>query len=92
MTPPDLSRLFSPRSIAVIGASASTDKLGGQVFARLAASFRGELIAINPGESDIAGRRSVPSVDALPPPVNLLIALALGAVARHGTAAGGHAA
>ena len=27
------------------------DKLGGQVFARLAASFRGELTAINPGEA-----------------------------------------
>ena len=78
MTPPDLSRLFSPRSIAVLGASASIDKLGGQVFARLAASFRGELIAINPGESDIAGRTSVPSVEALPHPVDLLIALAPG--------------
>ncbi|MCC8427335.1 CoA-binding protein [Reyranella aquatilis] len=78
MTSPDLTRLFSPRSIAVLGASASSDKLGGQVFARLAASFRGELIAINPGESDIAGRRSMSSVEALPQPVDLLIALAPG--------------
>lgn len=78
MTPPNLSRLFSPRSIAVLGASASLDKLGGQVFARLAASFSGDLIPINPGESEIAGRTAVPSVEALPHPVDLLIALAPG--------------
>lgn len=78
MPPLDLSRLFSPRSIAVLGASASTDKLGGQVFARLAESFRGELFAINPGETDIAGRMSVPSLEALPQPVDLLIVLAPG--------------
>lgn len=78
MPPLDLSRLFSPRSIAVLGASASTDKLGGQVFARLAESFHGELFAINPGETDIAGRMSVPSLEALPQPVDLLIVLAPG--------------
>jgi acyl-CoA synthetase (NDP forming) len=78
MTRPDLSRLFSPRSIAVLGASATTDKLGGQVFARLAASFRGELVAINPSESSIAGHVSVSSLEVLSSPVDLLIALAPG--------------
>jgi acyl-CoA synthetase (NDP forming) len=74
----DLSRLFSPRSIAVLGASASSEKLGGQVFARLAASFGGDLFAINPGESEIAGRPALRSLAALPKPVDLLLALAPG--------------
>jgi acyl-CoA synthetase (NDP forming) len=74
----DLSRLFSPRSIAVLGASGSLDKLGGQVFARLADAFRGELFAINPGEREIAGRASFASLRALPRPVDLLLALAPG--------------
>lgn len=78
MSRPDLARLFSPRSIAVLGASASPDKLGGQVFARLAASFTGELIAVNPGESRIAGRPAVASLAALAKPVDLLLALAPG--------------
>jgi acyl-CoA synthetase (NDP forming) len=78
MIPPDLSRLFSPRSIAVLGASGSADKLGGQVFARLAAGFRGELVAVNPIEREISGRPSFPSLEAMPHPVDLLLALAPG--------------
>jgi acyl-CoA synthetase (NDP forming) len=78
MSCPELNRLFAPRSIAVLGASASVDKLGGHVFARLAASFKGDLYAVNPGEREIGGRPSVPSLDALPDAVDLLIALAPG--------------
>jgi acyl-CoA synthetase (NDP forming) len=75
MNSSDLKRLFAPRSIAVLGASASTDKLGGQVFARLAASFRGDLIAVNPAEGTIAGRQTVASLADLPAGLDLLIAL-----------------
>ncbi len=79
MTAPDLSRLFSPRSIAVLGASASLDKLGGQVFARLAASFEGPLLAVNPIENAIAGRPVARALADLPQPVDLLVALLPGA-------------
>lgn len=79
MTNSDLGRLFSPRSIAVLGASASVDKLGGQVFGRLAASFKGELFATNPAETAIAGRPAVPSLGDLPTPVDLIVALLPGA-------------
>lgn len=75
----DLSRLFSPRSIAVLGASAATDKLGGQVFARLAAAFDRPLFAINPSESIIAGRPVVSSLADLPQSVDLVVALLPGA-------------
>lgn len=75
----DLKRLFEPRSIAVLGASASPDKLGGQVFRRLAASFTGDLFAVNPAETDIEGRPSVPTLRDLPRPVDLVVALLPGA-------------
>lgn len=75
MTGSGLGRLFTPRSIAVLGASASVDKLGGQVFGRLASSFGGELFAVNPAESAIAGRPAVPSLGDLPTPVDLVVAL-----------------
>jgi len=75
MTGSDLGRLFTPRSIAVLGASASADKLGGQVFGRLASSFKGDLIAVNPSETAIAGRPAVPSLRDMPSPVDLVVAL-----------------
>jgi acyl-CoA synthetase (NDP forming) len=67
--------LFEPESIAVVGASGNEAKLGAQVFERLAKQFRGELFAVNPGQSEILGHRAVKSVRALPQPVDLLIAL-----------------
>jgi acetyltransferase len=75
VTNSDLARLFSPRSIAVLGASARLDKLGGQVFARLASGFGGRLIAVNPSEKAIGGRPVVASLADLSEPVNLLVAL-----------------
>lgn len=75
----DFSRLFSPRSIAVVGASADTAKLGGQVVARLAATFDGALFPVNPAHRQIAGRAAIPSLADLPQPVDLAVALAPGA-------------
>lgn len=75
----DLSLLFSPRSIAVVGASDNLAKLGGQVIARLATGFAGALYPINSSRGEIAGRPALPSLAALSEPIDLLIALAPGA-------------
>jgi acetate---CoA ligase (ADP-forming) len=62
-----LDRLFAPRSIAVIGASADPDKFGGRPLAALERwGFTGELLAVNPGRTEVMGVRSVPSVAELP--------------------------
>lgn len=53
--------------------------MGGQVFARLAAGFDGELVAINPAASAIAGRPAIRSLAELPDAVDLLIGLLPGA-------------
>ena len=75
MTGSGLGQLFTPNSVAVLGASASIDKLGGQVFGRLASSFKGELVAVNPVETSIAGRIAVPSLGDIPAPVDLVVAV-----------------
>jgi acyl-CoA synthetase (NDP forming) len=60
-------RMLAPRSIAVIGASTSRDKQGGRLFHYLIKhGFAGALYAVNPGASEVQGRPSYPSVEALP--------------------------
>ena len=71
MPPPPLSRLFDPRSIAVVGASASEQKPGFQIL-RALAPFRGAVHAVNPRGGAILGRTAHPDLAALPGPVDLV--------------------
>jgi len=68
----NLRRLFAPRSVAVVGASASADKAGHQALVALA-GFRGEVFAINPKASEILGRRAFASLSAVGRAVDLVI-------------------
>ncbi|HEY8943121.1 MAG TPA: acetate--CoA ligase family protein, partial [Polyangiaceae bacterium] len=68
----NLQRLLCPRSVAVVGASASADKAGYQALLALE-SFGGEVFAINPRASEILGRRAYPSLRALARPVDLAL-------------------
>lgn len=73
-TPADLERMreplrvaMSPRSIAVVGASENTNKIGGRPIAYLQRfGFRGDIWPINPGRSELQGLRCMPDLDALP--------------------------
>jgi acetyltransferase len=68
-----LQALFAPATVAVIGASASPQKLGGAMLASVA-SFPGRVWAVNPsGRDELAGRPVVASVADLPEPVDLAI-------------------
>jgi acetyl coenzyme A synthetase (ADP forming)-like protein len=65
---------FEPQSVAVIGASRSRAKIGGQVFANIrSAEYRGALYAVNPTTDEIDGIRSFPTVSAIPDPVDLAV-------------------
>jgi acetyl coenzyme A synthetase (ADP forming)-like protein len=64
--PPDL---FYPRSIAVIGASASPNKVGYSVLRNLL-SFSGNLYPVNPSRAELFGRKAYPSVKEIPGPVD----------------------
>ncbi|MCC7555264.1 MULTISPECIES: acetate--CoA ligase family protein [Methanoculleus] len=64
--PPDL---FYPASIAVIGASASPNKVGYSVLRNLL-SFPGNLYPVNPSRTELFGRKTYPSVTGIPDPVD----------------------
>lgn len=62
-----LSRLFDPRSVAIVGASANAASVSGQPLANLRAhGFPGALYPVNPRHADIGGLRCYPSIASLP--------------------------
>lgn len=66
-----LTRLFDPRSIAVVGASASEDKAGFQILKALEA-FDGRVYPINPRGGRILGLRVYASLAEVPGPIDLV--------------------
>jgi acetyltransferase len=61
-----LTRLFTPRSIAIAGASPDRTSLGGAIYANaMAAGFRGRIDPVNPKYDEIGGRRCFDSIDQL---------------------------
>lgn len=72
--PADLSRLFAPRSIAVVGASATPGKIGHTIMANLTSHrYAGDVMAVNPGQTEICGVPSYPSLEALPVVPDLVV-------------------
>ncbi len=67
-----ISRLLNPRSVAVIGASRDTGKIGGAIVANLiAAGFSGPIYPINPLAGEVLGLKAYPSLSAVGAPVDL---------------------
>lgn len=67
MSSTDFSRLFNPRGIAIIGASADAARPGGQTVAVLGArGYRGGIYPVNPKYGEIQGRPCFASVEAVP--------------------------
>jgi acyl-CoA synthetase (NDP forming) len=63
----DLSRLFHPRSIAVVGATDHGDAYGSQTLLNLAAvGFSGSVWGVNPGRTEAHGVACFPSLADLP--------------------------
>jgi len=63
----DLSPLFAPRRVGVLGVSRSPEKLGHRLLANLLeAEFPGEVFPVNPSGEAILGVKSVPRVADLP--------------------------
>ncbi|HIH33294.1 MAG TPA: CoA-binding protein, partial [Candidatus Diapherotrites archaeon] len=57
-----LEPFFTPKSIAIIGASAKEGKIGNVIFSNFVRSFRGKLYPINTHESEIFGIKYYKSV------------------------------
>ena len=89
----DLAPLVTPRSVAVVGASASPGKLGHTILRNiLDAGFPGPVVPVNPKADAILGIPCVKSLDDLPEPVDLAVIIipagavpeAIGACGRRG--------
>ncbi len=62
-----MTKLMTPRAIAVIGASDSAGKIGNSVMKNLVdGGFAGEIYPINPKASEILGKKVYADVDDLP--------------------------
>ena len=69
-----LNRLVRPRSIALVGASATAGSFGRSVLANLErARFTGELHLVNPKRATIGDRPCLPSIDVLPAGVDCAV-------------------
>ena len=69
-----LDRIFEPRSIAVVGASANPTKRGYQILRALDASgYTGKVYAVNRGGGSILGRPAYTSVPDLPEAADLAV-------------------
>jgi acyl-CoA synthetase (NDP forming) len=68
------ARLFSPRAIAVVGASADPQRIGGQPVRILRdTGFRGAIYPVNPKYDEILGLRCYPDLAAVPQPCDLAL-------------------
>jgi len=74
---PDLSRLLSPRGVAVVGASADMGRIGGQPIKLLMEyGYTGKIYPVNPKYSEIRELPCYPDVTSVPKPCDVaLIAL-----------------
>ena len=70
----DLQHFFAPRSVAIIGASANPDRIGGRPLRFfMKHGFAGALYPVNPARAEIAGLRCYPSISEVPGPVELAV-------------------
>ncbi len=69
-----LSSLFTPKSIALFGASDRVDSVGGVVFKNLlTAGFKGQIYAINPRREEVQGQRAFKSLEDVGESVDLVV-------------------
>lgn len=69
----DLSRLLSPRSIAVIGASDKPGRIGTQILYNVSTLFTGDIYPVNPRADSLLGHDVVPDISALPDGVDMAV-------------------
>lgn len=76
-----LHTLFSPKSIAVIGASSRPGSVGNDVAKNLVQSdFRGQVYLVNPKGGELFGKVCYPSINDLPEAVELVIVIVPAAI------------
>ena len=70
----DLDAIFSPESVAIVGASNTPGKVGHDIFANiLRGGYTGTLYPVNPKARSILSVKSYAAISAIPDPVDLSI-------------------
>ena len=68
----DLDAIFSPSSVAVIGASTTPGKVGHDIFVNiLKGGYKGTLYPVNPAAKSIASVKAYPSIMEIPDQLDL---------------------
>ena len=66
--------LFNPRSVALIGVSSNSKKMGYHVLKSfLKSGFKGKIYPVNPGYETLSGLKVYPSLDLIPDEVDLVV-------------------
>jgi len=69
-----LTSFFNPKSVAIIGASKSPEKIGNVIVKNIISSgYTGKVFPVNPREKEIEGLACYPSISATPEPVELAV-------------------
>ena len=69
-----LDPIFSPRSVAVIGATEREGSVGYIILANLVGGmFRGKVFPVNPDRSSVLGLQAFPNIAAVPEPIDLAV-------------------
>ncbi|MGZ8366453.1 MAG: bifunctional acetate--CoA ligase family protein/GNAT family N-acetyltransferase [Nitrospira sp.] len=69
-----LHKLFSPKSIAVIGASERTNAVGAIVFRNILGNgYTGLLYPVNPAHQEVQGQRAYATIEGIETPVELAV-------------------
>jgi len=78
-----LDALLQPQTIAVLGASRSSGKVGHEVVANLLASgFGGSIVPVNPAATEILGLACCPSLRTYGEPIDLAVIVVPAAIAK----------
>src|SRR3989304_1969977 len=68
-----LKALFSPGSVAVVGAAREAGKVGRVIFDNILADFRGPVYPVNPKAAEIHGRPAFAKLTEIDRPVDLVV-------------------
>ncbi len=69
----NLSHIFNPRKIAVIGASEKEGTFGAKIILNLAGTFGGEVFPVNPFHQTVQGIKAYPSISKTPSGIDLAV-------------------
>lgn len=74
MGPHYLSRFFTPKSVAIVGASERTESVGHRILVNMQeAGFTGGLYPVNNKRDQVAGLKAYPNLDAISDKIELVV-------------------